>query len=73
MSDSPTLPGGGREAGGSAAEEAGVVAAAERGVDAAMRPRMNCSWSAENSDGSGSTAPGGSAGGSVSPMLGSVL
>ena len=33
MSDSPTLPGGGREAGGSAAEEAGVVAAVRYSVE----------------------------------------
>ena len=63
LSDSPTLLGGGREAGGSAAEEAGVVAAAECAVDAAMRSWMNCSWSAENNGGSGSTYPGGCAGG----------
>ena len=37
MSDSPTLPGGGREDGGSVAEEAGVVA---RAVAAATRSRI---------------------------------
>lgn len=66
FSDSPTLPGGGREVGGSAADETGGTMAPELEVDAAaMRLRMNRSWLGENSGGPGLTRSGG---GSASDM-----